>query len=113
MDGGVSGCIPSDWIEVIAVAVVYISLSLSLSLLRVVYMVRDDVDDSFCRCKPKKCRQECKKSCPVVKIGKLCVEVSPTSKLAWISEQLCIGYVVVMYDVSSSGWIAVRSTGAV
>lgn len=21
------------------------------------------------RCKPKKCRQECKKSCPVVKIG--------------------------------------------
>jgi ATP-binding cassette subfamily E protein 1 len=22
------------------------------------------------RCKPKKCRQECKKSCPVVKIGK-------------------------------------------
>jgi hypothetical protein len=23
------------------------------------------------RCKPKKCRQECKKSCPVVKIGKL------------------------------------------
>ncbi len=22
------------------------------------------------RCKPKKCRQECKKSCPVVKVGK-------------------------------------------
>ncbi|KAK9844826.1 hypothetical protein WJX74_007364 [Apatococcus lobatus] len=43
------------------------------------------------RCKPKKCRQECKKSCPVVKIGKLCVEVAPTSKLAWISEELCIG----------------------
>ena len=43
------------------------------------------------RCKPKKCRQECKKSCPVVKIGKLCVEVSPTSKIAWISEELCIG----------------------
>lgn len=21
------------------------------------------------RCKPKKCRQECKKSCPVVKVG--------------------------------------------
>eukprot|EP00890_Picochlorum_soloecismus_P006700 jgi/Picsp_1/855/NSC_04343-R1_rnase l inhibitor-like protein len=43
------------------------------------------------KCKPKKCRQECKKSCPVVKIGKLCIEVSPSSKLAWISEQLCIG----------------------
>lgn len=24
------------------------------------------------RCKPKKCRQECKKSCPVVKTGILC-----------------------------------------
>lgn len=24
------------------------------------------------RCKPKKCRQECKKSCPVVKIGERC-----------------------------------------
>jgi translation initiation factor RLI1 len=22
-----------------------------------------------CRCKPKKCKQECKKSCPVVKVG--------------------------------------------
>jgi ATP-binding cassette subfamily E protein 1 len=43
------------------------------------------------KCKPKKCRQECKKSCPVVKIGKLCIEVSPSSKLAWISEELCIG----------------------
>lgn len=43
------------------------------------------------RCKPKKCRQECKKSCPVVKIGKLCVEATPTSKSAWISEELCIG----------------------
>eukprot|EP00889_Picochlorum_renovo_P004138 jgi/Picre1/31168/NNA_006522.t1 len=43
------------------------------------------------KCKPKKCRQECKKSCPVVKIGKLCIEVAPSSKLAWISEELCIG----------------------
>ncbi|KAK9906615.1 hypothetical protein WJX75_005054 [Coccomyxa subellipsoidea] len=43
------------------------------------------------RCKPKKCRQECKKSCPVVKIGKLCIEVTPNSKTAWISEELCIG----------------------
>ena len=23
------------------------------------------------RCKPKKCRQECKKSCPVVRMGEL------------------------------------------
>ncbi|XP_057312666.1 ATP-binding cassette sub-family E member 1-like [Hydractinia symbiolongicarpus] len=43
------------------------------------------------RCKPKKCRQECKRSCPVVRQGKLCIEVLPTSKLAYISEQLCIG----------------------
>uniref|UniRef100_A0A673KTP9 ATP-binding cassette, sub-family E (OABP), member 1 n=1 Tax=Sinocyclocheilus rhinocerous TaxID=307959 RepID=A0A673KTP9_9TELE len=26
------------------------------------------------KCKPKKCRQECKKSCPVVRMGKLCIE---------------------------------------
>jgi len=43
------------------------------------------------RCKPKKCRQECKRSCPVVRQGKLCIEVVPTSKIAYISEQLCIG----------------------
>ncbi|KAF2611553.1 hypothetical protein F2Q70_00013151 [Brassica cretica] len=43
------------------------------------------------RCKPKKCRQECKKSCPVVKTGKLCIEVTVGSKLAFISEELCIG----------------------
>ncbi|KVH91583.1 4Fe-4S binding domain-containing protein [Cynara cardunculus var. scolymus] len=43
------------------------------------------------RCKPKKCRQECKKSCPVVKIGKLCIEVTSASKTAYISEELCIG----------------------
>jgi ATP-binding cassette subfamily E protein 1 len=43
------------------------------------------------RCKPKKCRQECKKACPVVKMGKLCIEVGPKSKLAFISEPLCIG----------------------
>ncbi|KAL8144552.1 hypothetical protein V2J09_017584 [Rumex salicifolius] len=43
------------------------------------------------RCKPKKCRQECKKSCPVVKTGKLCIEVTPAAKIAFISEELCIG----------------------
>lgn len=43
------------------------------------------------KCKPKKCRQECRRSCPVVKTGKLCIEVTPTSKIAFISETLCIG----------------------
>lgn len=43
------------------------------------------------RCKPKKCRQECKRSCPLVKTGKLCIEVEPKSKIAFISETLCIG----------------------
>ena len=43
------------------------------------------------KCKPKKCRQECKRNCPVVKLGKQCIEVAPTSKLAFISEELCIG----------------------
>ena len=71
------------------------------------------------KCKPKKCRQECKKSCPVVKMGtwnflltmvsfflhdvtildqlfhprsgKLCIEVEPTSATSFISEALCIG----------------------
>jgi len=41
------------------------------------------------KCKPKKCRQECKRVCPVERQGKLCIEVS--SKLAVISEELCIG----------------------
>jgi len=43
------------------------------------------------KCKPKKCRQECKKSCPVVRMGKLCIEVAPSDKIAYISEELCIG----------------------
>lgn len=43
------------------------------------------------KCKPKRCRQECKKSCPVVRMGKLCIEVGPNSKIASLSEELCIG----------------------
>ncbi|KAJ1973609.1 Fe-S cluster-binding ribosome biosynthesis protein [Dimargaris cristalligena] len=43
------------------------------------------------RCKPKKCRQECKRGCPVNRMGKLCIEVLPTSKISFISEELCIG----------------------
>lgn len=43
------------------------------------------------KCKPKRCAQECKKSCPVVKMGGLCIEVKSTDKIAFISEVLCIG----------------------
>ncbi|GJN35056.1 hypothetical protein PR202_gb23784 [Eleusine coracana subsp. coracana] len=43
------------------------------------------------RCSPKKSRQECYKACIIVKTGKLCIEVNPASKLAFISEELCIG----------------------
>ncbi|KAK8779273.1 ATP-binding cassette sub-family E member 1 pix [Amblyomma americanum] len=43
------------------------------------------------KCKPKRCKQECKKSCPVVRLGKLCIEVTPNDKIAAISENLCIG----------------------
>jgi len=43
------------------------------------------------KCKPKRCRQECKKTCPVVRMGKLCIEVISTDKIAKISEELCIG----------------------
>lgn len=43
------------------------------------------------KCKPKRCRQECKKSCPVVRMGKLCIEVASSDKIAKISEELCIG----------------------
>ena len=42
-------------------------------------------------CKPKKCKQECKKTCPVNRNGKLCIEVMPDSRIASISETLCIG----------------------
>ncbi|GFS60464.1 ATP-binding cassette sub-family E member 1 [Trichonephila inaurata madagascariensis] len=43
------------------------------------------------KCKPKRCKQECKKSCPVVRMGKLCIEVTPADKIALVSENLCIG----------------------
>ncbi|CDW55888.1 ABC tran and RLI and Fer4 and tRNA-synt 1b domain containing protein [Trichuris trichiura] len=43
------------------------------------------------RCKPKNCGQVCRKSCPVVRMGKQCIEVTATSKIAFISETLCIG----------------------
>lgn len=43
------------------------------------------------KCKPKKCKQECKKTCPVNLSGKVCIEVAPTSVICFISETLCIG----------------------
>ena len=44
------------------------------------------------RCKPKKCDQECKKTCPVNKAGKhICIEALPSSVICFISETLCIG----------------------
>eukprot|EP01119_Soliformovum_irregulare_P023786 TRINITY_DN8390_c0_g1_i1.p1 TRINITY_DN8390_c0_g1~~TRINITY_DN8390_c0_g1_i1.p1 ORF type:complete len:391 (+),score=109.44 TRINITY_DN8390_c0_g1_i1:1348-2520(+) len=43
------------------------------------------------KCKPSKCNQECKRFCPVVMMGKLCVEVTRTSKISKISESLCNG----------------------
>jgi len=43
------------------------------------------------KCKPKKCKLECKKNCPVNRQGKICIDVKPSSKIAFISEILCIG----------------------
>jgi ATP-binding cassette subfamily E protein 1 len=43
------------------------------------------------KCKPKKCNFECKKWCPVVKMGKLCIEVTKDSSISKISESLCNG----------------------
>lgn len=43
------------------------------------------------KCKPKQCRQECRKICPVVSMGKMCIEVTASSKIASISESLCTG----------------------
>lgn len=72
---------------------------------------------SSSKCKPNKCHQECKKSCPVVKSGKQCIEVTGKSKLAFISEPLCIGklqlpsylpvfFVVTTYHIFCSEHVA-------
>lgn len=42
------------------------------------------------RCKPQKCGQECRKSCPPQRTGQRVIEIE-TLKTAGISEQLCIG----------------------
>jgi len=43
------------------------------------------------KCKPRKCKQECKGYCPVNRMGKQCIDVSKKSKICYISESLCIG----------------------
>jgi ATP-binding cassette subfamily E protein 1 len=52
------------------------------------------------RCRPSKCRQECKRSCPVNASGKQCIEIADrkstgshaTEKtVSQIAESLCIG----------------------
>lgn len=42
-------------------------------------------------CKPNECNLECKKACPVNRIGKECISVTKESKVSYISEVLCIG----------------------
>ena len=64
------------------------------------------------RCKPKKCRQECKKSCPVVRMGRMCIEAAPDSKLAYISEELCIGCgICVKVSLLQRPWLYLCATG--
>ncbi|CAJ0942735.1 unnamed protein product, partial [Mesorhabditis belari] len=43
------------------------------------------------RCKPKNCGLPCKRSCPVNRMGKQCIQVEATSPISLISEVLCIG----------------------
>jgi ATP-binding cassette subfamily E protein 1 len=43
------------------------------------------------KCKPKNCKLECKRACPVNKSGKLCITVEKTSVTCEISEEMCIG----------------------
>ncbi|KAL6646830.1 hypothetical protein ACP70R_015524 [Stipagrostis hirtigluma subsp. patula] len=43
------------------------------------------------RCRPSKCGQQCRRRCPVNATGRQCIEVTPTSKVSLISEELCIG----------------------
>lgn len=43
------------------------------------------------KCKPRRCRLECKRFCPVNKTGKFCIEVEADWPISLISETLCIG----------------------
>ena len=49
-------------------------------------LIRTAIVDSN-KCQPQKCNQECRRICPSVRMGKLCVEIGHVAK---ISEQLCI-----------------------
>lgn len=60
--------------------------------------IQKDIEDSnrigvidADKCKPKKCSFECKKVCPVVMIGKLCIEVNNNSTISKLNEDMCIG----------------------
>ncbi|MCZ6909715.1 MAG: ribosome biogenesis/translation initiation ATPase RLI [Rickettsia endosymbiont of Ixodes persulcatus] len=43
---------------------------------------------NYDNCKPTKCNKECRKICPVNKVGKICIEIEKTAK---INNDLCIG----------------------
>jgi ATP-binding cassette subfamily E protein 1 len=43
------------------------------------------------KCKPSKCKLECKNYCPVVRMGKFCIQIDSSKKIAKIEENLCIG----------------------
>eukprot|EP00357_Protocruzia_adherens_P032035 CAMPEP_0114996748 /NCGR_PEP_ID=MMETSP0216-20121206/14503_1 /TAXON_ID=223996 /ORGANISM="Protocruzia adherens, Strain Boccale" /LENGTH=602 /DNA_ID=CAMNT_0002361027 /DNA_START=25 /DNA_END=1833 /DNA_ORIENTATION=- len=43
------------------------------------------------KCKPKKCKHECRRVCPRNKTGVKCIEVTAASKLCHIAEDLCVG----------------------
>ena len=41
------------------------------------------------KCKPKKCKLECKRYCPINQNGKKCIDVRRSSKSAFVDEKLC------------------------
>lgn len=43
------------------------------------------------RCRPNKCGQECRRRCPVNATGRQCIQVTPSSTVSLISEDMCIG----------------------
>ncbi|KAG2650239.1 hypothetical protein PVAP13_1NG226338 [Panicum virgatum] len=43
------------------------------------------------RCRPNKCGQECRRRCPVNATVRQCIQVTPSSKVSLIFEDLCIG----------------------
>ena len=68
------------WLQFLKMANANLDKNKTQDELTRIAIVNDD------RCKPKKCSQECKKNCPVVRIGKLCIEVNSDSKIAFLSE---------------------------